>query len=292
MVNLNLLGRGWSSKLESLLKGANQQLLISSPFITNYGVEFVKQGLSKQFCSNGTLYVLANLSPLSICQGSIDPHAIYSLSRHVHTCFVSHLPALHAKVYVADHQRAIVTSANLTAGGLKANYEYGVEISDRKVVKFIYTDILSYSDLGADICEARLLKICSVSDAVHKAFTTQRAGIARSAKRCFDSALREAEDQLVQMKLGDGAMHTVFARTIVYLLGRHGRLQTIMLHPMIQGIHPDLCDDSVDRVIDGKRFGKKWKHAVRTAQQQLKKKGIIRLENGQWKLLRRNAIRT
>jgi len=51
---------------------------------------------------------------------------------------------------------------------------------------------------------------------------------------------------------------------------------------MIEAIHPDLCDNSVDRVIDGKRFGKKWKHAVRTAQQQLKKQGLVRLANDRW----------
>jgi hypothetical protein len=62
-------------------------------------------------------------------------------------------------------------------------------------------------------------------------------------------------------------------------------LTTEELHPMIKAIHPDLCDDSVDRVIDGKRFGKKWKHAVRTAQQQLKKRGLICYEDGLWRLV-------
>lgn len=81
-------------------------------------------------------------------------------------------------------------------------------------------------------------------------------------------------------------MHTVFGRTILYLLARYGPRTTIQLHPLVQAIHPDLCDDSVDRVIDGKRFGKKWKHAVRTAQQDLKKKGLVRLAEGRWMLVR------
>jgi hypothetical protein len=56
------------------------------------------------------------------------------------------------------------------------------------------------------------------------------------------------------------------------------------MNPMIQRIHADLCDDSIDRVIDGEHFGKKWKHAVRTAQQQLKKRGEIHLRDGRWHL--------
>jgi hypothetical protein len=59
-------------------------------------------------------------------------------------------------------------------------------------------------------------------------------------------------------------------------------LMTVTLHDLIEQIHPDLCDNSVDRIIDGKRFGKKWKHAVRTAQQQLKRKGLVTIENGAW----------
>jgi hypothetical protein len=61
-------------------------------------------------------------------------------------------------------------------------------------------------------------------------------------------------------------------------------MATEQMHPLIQAIHPDLCDDSIDRVIDGKRFGKKWKHAVRTAQQQLKKRGVVKYEEGLWRL--------
>jgi len=79
-------------------------------------------------------------------------------------------------------------------------------------------------------------------------------------------------------------MHTVFAKTILYLLRRFGAMPTICLHPRIQQIHPDLCDDTVDRIIDGRHFGKKWKHAVRTAQQQLKKQNLIRFRNNCWEI--------
>ena len=105
----------------------------------------------------------------------------------------------------------------------------------------------------------------------------------REIRRRFEESLRSAEDSLIRIRLAGGPVHTVFARTIEYLLRSHGVMATEGLHPLIKAIHPDLCDDSVDRVIDGKRFGKKWKHAVRTAQQQLKKRGVICYENGLWR---------
>lgn len=80
-------------------------------------------------------------------------------------------------------------------------------------------------------------------------------------------------------------MHAVFVKTIMFLLEKHGPLSTEQLHPLIEQIHPDLCDNTVDRVIDGKSFGKKWKHAVRTAQQHLKKQQLIALVGDKWQLV-------
>jgi hypothetical protein len=96
--------------------------------------------------------------------------------------------------------------------------------------------------------------------------------------------LRRAEDELVRYRLQGGSVTSVFERTTSYLLRRNGPLSTRELHPLIQQIHPDLCDDTVDRVIDGVHFGKRWKHWVRTAQHHLKSRGEIELHEGKWRL--------
>ena len=69
------------------------------------------------------------------------------------------------------------------------------------------------------------------------------------------------------------------------MLNSHGPLTTKELHPLVKKIHPDLCDDTIDRIIDGKNYGKKWWHAVRTSQQKLQKKGLIQLSNGKWEIV-------
>jgi hypothetical protein len=60
------------------------------------------------------------------------------------------------------------------------------------------------------------------------------------------------------------------------------------LHGYIHDIHPDICDDTLDRVIDGQHFGKLWKHRVRTAQAHLKEKGLIEYDPARrvWKRTR------
>jgi hypothetical protein len=63
-------------------------------------------------------------------------------------------------------------------------------------------------------------------------------------------------------------------------------MSTVHINQAIKRIHPhpDLCDDTIDRVIDGQHFGKKWKHAVRTAQAFLRRRGDIQREGGKWHL--------
>ena len=62
-------------------------------------------------------------------------------------------------------------------------------------------------------------------------------------------------------------------------------MATPEIHPMIRNIHPDLCDDGLERVIRGVRFGKAWKHRVRGAQQALKRRGRIKRDSqGRWGL--------
>ena len=51
----------------------------------------------------------------------------------------NHQP-LHSKIYVFDETQAIVTSGNLTYGGLNTNYEYGVLIRDEANVSSIIQD--------------------------------------------------------------------------------------------------------------------------------------------------------
>lgn len=279
-----VLQRGWKSHLANLISNARTELLIASPYVTEQGTEFVAENLHASFRGTGHLTFLTDLSPLNVAQGATNPHALRKLEAVISTFSVRHLPRLHAKVYVADGKRAIVTSGNLTAGGLALNYEYGVELANAPLVRTVRQDIIDYASLGADVSADELQSYCQAADRVRLAFRKEREGIAKSIKTEFAKLLRTAEDKLIKLRLAEGPIHTVFAKTILYLLSKHGALSTQHIHQLIREMHPDLCDDTVDRVIDGKRYGKKWKHAVRTAQQHLKGRGLVRLIGDQWSL--------
>ena len=281
---MNVLSHKWKDRLAALVGRAHSSLLISSPYATREGTNLITGNITAALRSCGHLSFVTDLSPMNMCQRATDPGAILSLCKYTAHATIRHLPRIHAKVYVADNELAIITSGNLTAGGLVHNHEYGIEVTDTNLVRRIRRDISDLSDLGALVRSDTLAAYCHAVDELRAAFETQRRSTARAIKHHFDKTLRAAEDDLIRMRLAGGAMHTVFAQTIEYLLRHHGPLPTTSLHPLIAALHPDLCDDTVDRVIDGKRFGKKWKHAVRTAQQQLKKQGIVKLDGNAWQL--------
>jgi len=280
----SVLSRDWKGELQNVFLQARNDIIISSPYVTEQGTNFVLANLRQEVKSQIRLRILTNLSPVNIYQGSTDPVALKSLAFALPHFTLLHLPKLHAKVYVADQKIAIVTSANLTAGGLERNYEYGIKISEPLIVKEIAQDILSYSDLGALISPQNLDNYSLVADRLRNTYKKQQNSIVKSVRKEFEKEISSAEDELIRMRLAGGAMHTVFAKTILYLLKCYGPLSTEQIHPKIEVIHPDLCDNTIDRVIDGKHFGKKWKHAVRTAQQQLKKQGLVFLDGDLWML--------
>lgn len=263
-----------------LLEAAESDLTISSAYITKTGVDFLVKHATSRVLERGQVTVLTDLSPEHAAQGSTDPVALSRLYDHAANFRLVHLPRLHSKVYVADDQQAIVTSGNLTAGGLHQNYEYGLHLLDPQLAAEVRRDVLDFAALGAGLDLPYLTEFCTharkAKDALAEATTPT------PAQDRFREAVRLAKDVLVRGYTNGEPIHTVFERTVLYVLRREGPMTTTDLHDHVRQIHPDLCDDE-DRIIDGENFGRKWKHAVRTAQQHLKHRyAIHRTEDGRW----------
>jgi len=112
----------------------------------------------------------------------------------------------------------------------------------------------------------------------HRADTSINARL----KKAFQERTETAHLELLKARVEGKTTHGLLCDTVIYLLQRHGPLATADLHPLIQQIHPDVCDDTIDRVIGGVHFGKKWKHYVRNAQQALKRQGMIGFDGRRW----------
>ncbi len=265
--------------LTHVIQEARHTLFIVAPYIKEYGVRVI---LDNARIKN--LRILTNLSLTNVTGAGFDIEALLGLWSRF-DLKLSSLGKLHAKTYIADNRLAFVTSANLTRGGLKENYEYGIVLRDEAVVTAMLDDMDKYFNLGNIFTRER---VENIEDEVQEIRNLQKALAKSDEAKDLRRALRKREDALqtkILKNLVEGrTVNAIFSKTIEYLLGSRGPLSTDELNPLVQNIHPDICDDSMDRVINGQRFGKKWKHLVRNAQQYLKARGIIYLRDGKWRL--------
>lgn len=283
--SINFLKSPWDEEFDFLIKQAKKGLVISSPYI---GMNPCKRIIDIQkecnFLNNFSILLLTDLSRDTILSGATDVSAICKLTEIFQQIEIRFLPSIHAKIYVADEKLAVVTSANMTNSGLLRNFEYGVKLSDRNLIAIIKKDIVEYAALGTQIDQDKLKFLNKVSIELTDVRANAEKSIKSNLRAEFERRLKHFDDDIIRLRAAGRTPHAIFADAILYFLAKRP-LSTEELHPLIQKVHPDLCDDSIDRIIDGKHFGKKWKHAVRTAQQHLKKKGLIHFKNRKWWLI-------
>ena len=287
---IELVASPWRNTFISLLRSVEEDLFVASPYIGRQAVELIREELSLSgVLMTGRLAVLANLSVENMARGGVDTGALAALVRDAVHAQVYHLPSLHAKLYVADNHSAVVTSANLTQGGLVRNTGYGIYIRTPQLVQAIRQDAESYAALGAYVALQTLDSFASAAAELTSLRDELRRSEARSLQDAFQYKLEQTHLAVLQCRALDESTHGILARTLLYVL-RRGPMRTQELHPLVQSIHPDLCDDTVDRVIDGVHFGKKWKHYVRNAQQHLKRRGLAAFDGRQWSLTQQGDV--
>ena len=240
----------------------------------------------KQSLDNMHVDIVANLAVDSLLSGSVDVAALLYLAQSIPNSTVTYLPSLHAKIYIADTRVAVITSANLTNKGLAGNHEYGVLLRDPVLVSKVRTDLTKYASLGNKVSLETLAALTQVSQELRVVRQKADKSIKAKLRAAFEQRTEEAKLELLKARAKDKTTHGIFCDTVLYLLGQKGPLRTVALHPLVQQIHPDLCDDTIYRVIDGVHFGKKWKHYVRNAQQALKRRGDIGFDGERWFLMK------
>ena len=277
-----VIAQGWRNELTGLVKAAKHSLMITTPYIKRAEAVWLRDLL------RGTVDVdtLSNLDASAISNGALDLTALLELSNATPKSRLFAIASLHAKVFLADESMAIITSGNLTRSGLDSNLEYGVFLDEPPIVKQVRQDMMRYAAFGSPVATGVLEELLPVEQELRD----ERANVANSvdpeiAAR-FNDLAQNAQNTLIGLQLGDRPANTVFRQAILFVLARGGSLTTPQIHEEIRVLLPELCDDSVDRVINGRRFGKRWKHSVRNAQQSLKASREITLdpESGLWSL--------
>jgi phosphatidylserine/phosphatidylglycerophosphate/cardiolipin synthase-like enzyme len=271
--------------LAEIVHSAREQLLIATPYIKQSEAEWLCDELDAGLAgSRCRLRVLTDIRSESVLGGSLDLEALDVFGHRPGGAQIVSLPRLHAKVYVADTRRALVTSANLTPAGLDSNFEYGVCFNDLALVQQVRGDLEAYAQLGSALTDSELASLLGVAKTLKDEYDQVTKATSRRLKSRFSETLRLAQRQFLSAQVGKRTAHGLFADAMVYLLSR-APLATEELHPKIAQLLPDLCNDDAELIINGQRFGKQWKHTVRNAQVFLRRAGRIALKHGKWTLV-------
>ena len=132
---IEIVNNDFAKTFYRFVNEANNQLILCAPYIKKE----IVQGILSSKKDTTSLSVITSANVANFVNYSSDIDAIEMLINNKST--VINYQRLHAKIYLFDKKKAIITSANLTNNALFQNYEYGILINeDEETINTIYRD--------------------------------------------------------------------------------------------------------------------------------------------------------
>ncbi|HSA32898.1 MAG TPA: phospholipase D-like domain-containing protein [bacterium] len=155
--DFELIQTPWIDQFKDLIGETKSRLMFASPFIKKAAIKTIWDARKSNFSIVGlTSFKLRNFE-----RGASDIEAFKDLLS-IRDVTLKSLPRIHSKVYLFDSFAAIITSGNLTPGGLVRNLELGMLIREKRLIE----DIGSYLEtLRSDTSEAATITNDIVKDA-------------------------------------------------------------------------------------------------------------------------------
>ena len=267
-MSVKLLKSPFENEFHSIVKQTKREIIFSSPYINDAGVSILLNSINP---TDKSINILTNLSARNIVDNVTQPAALLKLYSSFQNTTISSLAKLHAKVYIIDETIAVITSANLTYGGLKSNFEYGVLINDTETIKTVKKDILDYANLGLIYDKIFLSKIYEESQKIEKVQEKPDKQRNDSELRLLLEQQKKIDTILETRYENKETRHSLFAKTIEFLLQKNKQLTTSEIYALVQDIHPEMCDDN-RKYSNGE---KKWRIEVRQSRFFLQRKGVV-----------------
>jgi len=182
---------------------SNHSIQICSPFIKKEIVSDLYQNKKESV----RISVVTNINLKSICKKSTDIEALTQIIEQRDPLY--NFQRLHAKFYIFDKQRLVITSANLTPSGMKRNYEYGLLVSDTSIVEQACSD---FESLCTDESSGRITSehISKISDIIQSIPKPEEVKIPRLVLDYVDTEDVFEDDVLVISKKLTGWKKSLF----------------------------------------------------------------------------------
>jgi phosphatidylserine/phosphatidylglycerophosphate/cardiolipin synthase-like enzyme len=130
----------WKNEFLELVSNSRTSIKITSPFVK----ENICSEIFKAKSRSSTFELITTFKLMNVYTGSLDLSALELIISN--SGVVKNHSKLHSKIYLFDDEKAVITSGNLTTGGLLRNYEYGILIEDESTVTTISDDFSALSN--------------------------------------------------------------------------------------------------------------------------------------------------
>jgi HKD family nuclease len=137
---MKILTTPWKNEFLELVSSSKTSIKITSPFVK----ENICSEIFKAKRKSSKFELITTFKLMSVYTGSIDLSALELVMSN--NGVVKNYSKLHSKIYLFDNEKAVITSGNLTTGGLLRNYEYGILIDDKSIVTRIGDDFNALSN--------------------------------------------------------------------------------------------------------------------------------------------------
>lgn len=131
---MKIIRNPWNRLFNDLVSSCNNSIKITSPFVK----ENVVSNLFKVKKENVSFSLITSFKLMNYYVGASDLKALDIIIKN--NGKISNHQKLHSKIYIFDDNIAIISSGNLTNGGLINNYEYGLLIDDKTMLLEITDD--------------------------------------------------------------------------------------------------------------------------------------------------------
>ncbi len=131
---MKLIKNPWDKLFYDLVRSCKMSIKITSPFVKYNTVNLLLD--SKRIKTTLSLVTSFKLMNFYSKVSDLDALELILIKKGN----VKNFQKLHSKIYIFDDKAAIVTSSNLTRGGLVGNFEYGVLIEEMQDVHKVTND--------------------------------------------------------------------------------------------------------------------------------------------------------
>ena len=125
--------------LAEYARDCSKRMLVGSPYVNDAII-----GLTRLVPSRVSRTLVTRTDIRDFAVGSSNLDTLCTLARE--GMVIRSLNNLHAKIYIFDDSKALVTSANATNAGMWRNLECGLSTDDRRVVRQLSKSLLSRFD--------------------------------------------------------------------------------------------------------------------------------------------------